>query len=213
MLTTRRGSGGSKVAARSCSGRGVVESGCGSEGSNNKGGGSGVMRSADSNRQRRGGTEEEQRQRFGAIDATRKEEGTRVPRWQRGVAVAAREDGNDSPTVTKKRKSMLRRRRASMRGSGDKAIVEGYLLCVSGLRPWISDGVEEAAVAGKSGRRDRSMGSDRRDLVRATRKGREMAGMADGGGREERNRGGRRRKRRPRERAATMCEWKRASSK
>ncbi|RWV77959.1 hypothetical protein GW17_00061145 [Ensete ventricosum] len=34
-------------------------------------------------------------------------------------------------------------------------------------------------------------GERRRDLVRAVREGREMAGMAGGGGREERNRGGR----------------------
>ncbi|RWW50560.1 hypothetical protein BHE74_00043164 [Ensete ventricosum] len=39
---------GDVVAARRCSGRGAVESGCGSEGSSGKGGGSGVVRSTDS---------------------------------------------------------------------------------------------------------------------------------------------------------------------
>ncbi|RWW07507.1 hypothetical protein GW17_00029114 [Ensete ventricosum] len=44
-----------------------------------------------------------------------------------------------------------------------------------------------------------------RDLVRASREGREMTGMTGSGGMEERNRGGRRRKRQPRERAAATC--------
>ncbi|RRT44426.1 hypothetical protein B296_00029042 [Ensete ventricosum] len=51
-----------------------------------------------------------------------------------------------------------------------------------------------------------AVGERRRDLVRAVREGREMAGMAGCGGKEERNRGGQRRKRRPRERAAAIYD-------
>ncbi|RZR80342.1 hypothetical protein BHM03_00006368 [Ensete ventricosum] len=66
------------------------------EGSNGKGGGSGVVRSVGSSRQRlrmrqqhrekqRGGTEEGQHRYFRKITVTGKEEGMRVPRWQRRV--------------------------------------------------------------------------------------------------------------------------------
>ncbi|RZS25507.1 hypothetical protein BHM03_00058712, partial [Ensete ventricosum] len=99
------------------------------------------------------------------------------------------------------------------------------LLCGSGLQPQISDEVEEeeAAVARMVGARalaaieekergwptaeqkTGAVGERRRDLVRAAREGREMAGMAGYGGREERNRGGWRRKRQLRERVVVMC--------
>ncbi|RZR90945.1 hypothetical protein BHM03_00018960 [Ensete ventricosum] len=109
-----------------------------SEGSNDKGGGSGIMRSADSSKQRSGGIEEGQRRCFGVITTTGKEEGTRVPWWQRrarsrrrlqrlqrqskvralqrGVAMAAREDSSGYPAVMKKRRSRLQHSRAWLRG-------------------------------------------------------------------------------------------------
>ncbi|RRT71360.1 hypothetical protein B296_00002536 [Ensete ventricosum] len=54
-------------------------------GQQRQGGGCGIVRSVGSSRQQRGGIEEGQRRCFGVITAIGKEEGTRVPRWQRRV--------------------------------------------------------------------------------------------------------------------------------
>ncbi|RZR91316.1 hypothetical protein BHM03_00019413 [Ensete ventricosum] len=99
---------GCGMAARRYSDRGAFESGRGTEGSSNKRGGSGVVRSGGGlsgrgGRDRGGG--------YGGCNGR----GSKVQALQRGATMAAREDGSGCLAVMKKRRSRLQQRRAWLR--------------------------------------------------------------------------------------------------